>query len=498
MHIENKRLLAGLQEAVDGLAALNDTAQAKTFQSAASTILSELARRENRKQIVADYARGIEHGNALVVAMALEGVVTRDGAQQLADLPNSLPADIDVEGGFRALDRLRAALTRLLKDSGYPKTDGSDTNAAVLALFDWEFSLCRLPTPQQATAATSSTPRATVDMKAVLERSIRAQGGKFGKAQVSSLTALHGGFGKNTTLFEVAGNDGQPWKLVSRAMQDIPLLDLPAQDIGREYRMLRYAFRHGIRVAEPLWLENDKAVHGVRFLVSRQAPGRNLGSAVSAEPLSAAQVRSLAVELAKIHNLSLDEGDADLKQSAVDARDLRRPLGDIVCDYLTFWYGQWTRIGAGAYPMVEATFKWLLANVPQVDDVPVLLHGDYALHNILIDGDEVRGILDWEMYHIGDRSEDVSWLLSSIGKHVTQQEFMSEYVAAGGRPISDFQLKYYEVLVHLKLMIVALESQLRVQQLPHAGPHFCILGLGFIQHPAANLERVIREAEKVR
>jgi aminoglycoside phosphotransferase (APT) family kinase protein len=424
--------------------------------------------------------------------MPLEGAVSRQGANRLTELPAGVPADIDIEGGFAALDRLREVLTLLVDESGYPKTDGSDTNAAVLALFDWEFASCRLPAPQQAPS------RTTLDMKAVLERSTRARGGDLSKAKVTNLTALHGGFGKNTTLFEVTDDKQKAWRLVSRAMQDIPLLDLPAQDIGKEFHMLRYAFKRGIRAAEPLWLENDKSVHGVRFLVSRQVPGRNLGSAVSAEPLSGAQVRSLAQELVKIHKLQLDGADPDIQRSAVDAHDLRRPLADIVRDYLKFWYGLWTRFEAGAYPVVEATFKWLFANVPPTDDVPVFLHGDYALHNILIDGDKVGGILDWEMYHIGDRSEDVSWLLSSIGKHVTQDEFMGEYLAAGGRPISNFQLRYYEVLVHLKLMIVALESQLRVQQLPHAGPHFCILGLGFIQHPAANLERAIREAEAVR
>ncbi len=75
---------------------------------------------------------------------------------------------------------------------------------------------------------------------------------------------------------------------------------------------------------------------------------------------------------------------------------------------------------------------------------------------------------------------------------------MSEYLAAGGRSVSQFQLKFYEVLVHLKMLIVTLESQLRFQTLPQAGPHFCILGLTFIQHPAASLESAIRAAEEVR
>ena len=489
MHIDTRRLLAGLQESVDGLAALSDTPLAKTFQAAANSMLAELQRRENEQALRDNYARGVEIARNIAAAMKAGAVSTK---AQIAALPTSMNAGISVEGAYALYDQLRAELTQLVADSGYPQAKMDAINAAIMALYDWEFAVSRPPAPPQQATQTR------LDMKAVLEKSTRLQGGVLANARLTNIVELHGGYGKATTLFEIADDKQQPWRLVARATKDIPLLDLPAQNIGKEYYMLRYAHRHGICVAEPMWLEDDKAVHGVRFLVSRQVSGRNLGSAIGSEPLNAAQVKSLAIELAKIHNMTLDAADLDMQKSVIDPAEAKKPLPVVVGDYLHFWRNFWQRARIGQYPVVEATFNWLLANLPDPDDVPVFLHGDYALHNILIEGDAVSGVLDWEMHHLGDRAEDISWLLSSISKHVSQEQFMTEYVAAGGRAVSNFQLRYYEVLVHLKLVIVALESQLRMQQLPHAGPHYSILGLTFIQHPLGNLERAIREAEASR
>lgn len=491
MYIENARLLASLQEAVDGLAALSDTPQAKTFQAGAATMLGELRRRDDGERQSADYRRGHELGNAIASAMATAGKPSVRGASLLGGLPVSLPANSDAATRQRVFDDMRRAIATLVSESGYPAGNAA-IDAAVGGVYAWEAALAA-----SVPAAPTTKPH-SIDIREVLEQSTRAQGGNFSNARVMTCLPLHGGFGKSTTLFEVEDNDGKVWPLVARAMQDIHLLDLPGQDIGREFHIVRYAYRHGVRAAEPLWLENEKAKHGVRFFVSRQAKGRNLGTAVSAEPVSAAQAKSLATQLAKIHRLPFDATDADLVQSPIDAASGLQPLAKIMDDYLQSWIDFWHTLDVGAYPAMEAAIQWLRANLPHADDVPVLLHGDYALHNILIDGDEVGGILDWEMTHVGDRAEDISWLLSTIGKHVSADEFMSYYIAAGGKPVTKFQLKYYEVLVHMKLLLVCIEAQLRFQTLPHAGPHYSILALGFIQNPLNCLQQAIAAAEAAR
>ncbi|SNQ48665.1 Putative aminoglycoside phosphotransferase (fragment) [Frankia canadensis] len=42
---------------------------------------------------------------------------------------------------------------------------------------------------------------------------------------------------------------------------------------------------------------------------------------------------------------------------------------------------------------------------------PVILHGDYRLGNLLAEGSEVTGIVDWEIWSLGDPRIDVAWFL---------------------------------------------------------------------------------------
>jgi aminoglycoside phosphotransferase (APT) family kinase protein len=494
MHIDNKRLLSGLHESIDVLAALGDGQVARAHHSAATTILAELLRRENAQQIRRSYARGRELALALAQTMAKRGISAVTGQGLMAALPEHMSEMADNVAAHDLLLQLRAAMTRLVAESGYPEGNDSDIDKAVMTLFDWESESFKLP------ALPLRPERIAIDMNAVLEESTRKQGGILSNAEVVHCTPLHGGFGNSTTLFEIKDNNGNAWHLVSRAArQDIPLGD-PARDIGGEFHLLRYLHKHGIAVAEPLWLENDTQTYGLRFLVSRQVSGRNFGTVVSSEPLGAAQIRSLAIELARIHRLPIDLGDTDVQRSNLDPENAKLPVAEAVSKYLDRWVGVWRSIDVdvGQHPQVEATLNWLRANRPQSDDVPVLVHGDYALHNILIDGDEIGGVLDWEMAHVGDRAEDISYLLSSIGQHVSQEEFMRYYIAAGGRRVSQFQLKYYEVMGYFKMLVVMLETQLRFQTLPHAGPEYCVLGINYIQLPTSCVAGAIRAAEAAR
>ena len=312
-------------------------------------------------------------------------------------------------------------------------------------------------------------------------------------------TPLLGGFGNTTVLFEVEDAESRGWHLVCRAMREDVPLGVQGRDIGGEFHLLRYLHRRGVAVAEPLWLENQRSVEGVRFLVSRRVEGRNLGTVVSSEPLNRTQVRALASELAKIHRMPIDASDADLQRSIIDPSDARVPLATSVQLYLERWVDLWRSFDVGPSPIVEATLQWLRANIPEGDgDVPVLVHGDYALHNILFDGDQIGGVLDWELAHVGDRAEDIAWLLSSIGRYVQADDFIREYIAAGGRAVTPFQLKYFEVMGYFKMLVVMQESQLRFDTLPHAGPEYCVLGLEFIQIPTSNVEAAIRAAEAAR
>ena len=56
----------------------------------------------------------------------------------------------------------------------------------------------------------------------------------------------------------------------------------------------------------------------------------------------------------------------------------------------------------------EWAFRWLTSHEPPPSP-PVLIHGDYQLGNLLVDGTDLTGVLDWEWVRIGEANEDLAW-----------------------------------------------------------------------------------------
>lgn len=66
-------------------------------------------------------------------------------------------------------------------------------------------------------------------------------------------------------------------------------------------------------------------------------------------------------------------------------------------------------------PIAEAARRWLERHLPPPGPRLALVHGDYRTGNLLYDGEgRIRGVLDWEMAHLGDPLEDLAWSLDPL------------------------------------------------------------------------------------
>ncbi|HWT49884.1 MAG TPA: phosphotransferase family protein, partial [Mycobacterium sp.] len=59
----------------------------------------------------------------------------------------------------------------------------------------------------------------------------------------------------------------------------------------------------------------------------------------------------------------------------------------------------------------EWAFRWLEANRPRKSQpsAMVLVHGDYRMGNLIVDGSDLAAVLDWELVHVGEAYEDLAW-----------------------------------------------------------------------------------------
>jgi len=65
--------------------------------------------------------------------------------------------------------------------------------------------------------------------------------------------------------------------------------------------------------------------------------------------------------------------------------------------------------------VIRAAIRWCRRNPPPPPTRVGVVHGDYRTGNFLYDEEgAIRGILDWEMAHLGDPLEDLAWSLNPV------------------------------------------------------------------------------------
>lgn len=488
LNFDKRRLFEAIAESINRMAGRYDIPVSDMDHMAAMTVASELLRREQIDRAKDIYAAGY------LLALQLAQLIGEDGssAPLIAQL-NGLPATLEKNGdealSSDLLDTLKGLLSSLVSKSGYPDDPTGELQAIMTSLYQWEGELLQLPVLE--TAATRNR-----DFKQMLESSARTRVVELEGAQLVEFTSLVGGFANETTLFKLDDGKGRIWDLVSRAATGLPL-GIEGRDIGGEYHLLRYLHAHGILVAEPIWHEGDVERYGTQFLVTRKIEGKNFGTVVHSQRLSSAQLRALAIQLAKIHAMPLDAADPDLRQSHIDTNLIGVSTAEAVGNYLERWIRLWRSTGLENSPSIEATMHWLRANLPQNAEPPVLVHGDYALHNIMMQDEKISGILDWEMSHLGDRAEDLAGLLASFPHEEDAETFMHYYVEAGGKPVTAFEREYCNVFRYFGMYVVMLESEFRFYTLPGVHPELLVLG-SFVQTPASRMAQAIEKAERAK
>jgi aminoglycoside phosphotransferase (APT) family kinase protein len=85
---------------------------------------------------------------------------------------------------------------------------------------------------------------------------------------------------------------------------------------------------------------------------------------------------------------------------------------------LDHWEAELRRVQLEPEPELELVIAWLRERAPENDTV-TLVHGDFKPGNVLMQGDEVTLVLDWETAHLGDPLEDIGWVTNPLraGEH---------------------------------------------------------------------------------
>lgn len=97
--------------------------------------------------------------------------------------------------------------------------------------------------------------------------------------------------------------------------------------------------------------------------------------------------------------------------------------------------------------IARASLDYLERATPDYDGPAVLCQGDTGPGNFLYWGDEVVGIVDWELAHIGDPMDDIAWLSWRATQHGFPDfpERLREYERLSGISVVPERVYYYRV-----------------------------------------------------
>jgi aminoglycoside phosphotransferase (APT) family kinase protein len=248
------------------------------------------------------------------------------------------------------------------------------------------------------------------------------------------------GQSKTTVLVGLSGNQTLPDSLALR-------IDRPFNYLGtsvvQEYPVVDYLWRHGVRLPRPIALEASGTVLGQPFIISELASGTTIGSiyVLPARP-NEALLDDLAVCLAGLHGVPIQDFPGDHADVA-DALDAE----------IEKYWNDWQSLGQSSI-IVEQAFAWIKGNRDRGLGEPSIVHNDFALHNILIDGDRVSAIVDWEFAQPGVAAADLAYFYYAAEALGGYRRFAETYAVNGGTLPPGETFDFYLLWGQLRLAVM--------------------------------------------
>ena len=185
--------------------------------------------------------------------------------------------------------------------------------------------------------------------------------------------------------------------------------------------------------------EPEVVARGDAFLVVERVEGETIARRILRDERFATVRPHLAEQcgeiLARIHSIHID---------AIPNLDDRDPLTDTSAMIHSF---------EDASPALELGLAWLERNRPEPSD-DVVVHGDFRLGNLIVGEEGIRTVLDWELVHRGDPSQDLGYLCvrawrfggeQPVGGFGAYEDLFRGYERASGRTVDRDRVRWWEV-----------------------------------------------------
>jgi aminoglycoside phosphotransferase (APT) family kinase protein len=286
---------------------------------------------------------------------------------------------------------------------------------------------------------------------------------------IDNLRALTGGASRTTWAFDAVTPDERRSLILRIGPPD----DMHA-GMELEARAQAAAAAAGAPVPHILVADDSPAALGNPFLICDEIKGEAIVRRIERQLDDMGRSRLLgqcAQALAAIHRADANLSGLTREDQLAEWRDRLDAMGDTTATF-------------------EWAFRWLDAHRP-APSPSRLVHGDYRMGNLIIDGSELAAVLDWELVHIGEVYEDLAWFCirawrfgapanRAAGGLGSVEDFLSAYQQAGGATVDRVAFHWWLVLATLRWGVICryqaerhLSGQTRSVELAAIGRRVC-------------------------
>jgi aminoglycoside phosphotransferase (APT) family kinase protein len=268
---------------------------------------------------------------------------------------------------------------------------------------------------------------------------------------IEDLRRLTGGASRETWSFDARTAGGERHALVLR--RD-PGSNVGQADRSTEFRLLQAAAAAGVPVPIVRFMLDDADDLGDGFVMDR----------IDGETIPRRILRDEEYAHARA-GLTTACGSIAAQIHAVDPATLPALMVQGPAEQIEQYRTMLDTLGE-PHPAFELGLRWLEDHLPETgpEAPPRLVHGDFRNGNFIVGPEGIRAVLDWELSHLGDPVEDLGWLCvkswrfgnvdHAAGGFGSTDELLAAYVAAGGAPVTDEHLRYWETFGTLKWGVI--------------------------------------------
>lgn len=305
------------------------------------------------------------------------------------------------------------------------------------------------------------------ELSAALARVVGAELGA--DVTIENLRALTGGASRSTWAFDAVAPDGRRSLILRIGPPD----DVHAP-MELEAHVQAAAAAAGAPVPHILVASNSTAALGNSFLICDEVKGETIVRRIDRQLDDKGRERLLhqcAQALAAIHRADPQDATLQTQDQLSEWRDRLDAMGDTTATF-------------------EWAFRWLNAHRPAPSPTR-LVHGDYRMGNLIVDGSDLAAVLDWELVHFGEVYEDLAWFCirawrfgapasRAAGGLGSTDTFLRAYEQASGTTVDRNAFHWWLVLATLRWGVICryqaerhLSGQTRSVELAAIGRRVC-------------------------